>query len=57
MKIVAVLMSLAVLSACGADGAPIRPTGNAGVSIGPGGVNPSVGLGATNGTISVGLGL
>lgn len=57
MKIVVALLTLAALSGCGADGSPIRPTGNVGVSIGPNGISPSVGLGATNGTISVGLGL
>ena len=57
MKPIAVLMTLVVLAACGADDPPFRPTGNVGVSIGPNGVTPSVGVGATNGTFNVGLSL
>ena len=51
------LIALVVLAACGADDPPLRPTANAGVSIGTGGVSTSVGVGATNGTFSVGVSL
>lgn len=51
------ILAFAFVAACGADGAPFRPTGNAGVTIGPNGVTPNVGVGATNGTFNVGLSL
>ena len=49
--------TFALLAACGADGAPFRPTANAGVSIGTGGVSTNASVGATNGTFSMGLSL
>ena len=51
------IAALTFVAACGADDPPFRPTGNVGVSVGPNGVTPSVGLGATNGTFKVGLSL
>lgn len=45
------------LAACGVDGEPMRPTGGASVSVGTNGVNTNAQVGATNGTISVGIGL
>jgi len=48
---------IAVLSACGADDPPFRPTGNVGVSVGPNGVSTNAGVSATNGTFTVGVGL
>jgi len=48
---------LAILAACGADDPPFRPTGGAGVTIGPNGVSTNASLGATNGTFNVGLSL
>ncbi|WP_375280001.1 hypothetical protein [Pseudooctadecabacter sp.] len=57
MKIVFALVALTVVAACGADDPPFRPTGNVGVSVGPNGVTPNVGVGATNGTFNVGLSL
>lgn len=56
-KSVSLLCALAFVAACGANDPPFRPTANAGVSIGTGGVNTSVNVGATNGTFTVGLGL
>ena len=50
---IAALLSLLALAACGADGPPMRPS--AGVS--DGGVSFGGGFGASNGTVSVGLGL
>ncbi|MBT8411301.1 MAG: hypothetical protein KJP02_05830 [Octadecabacter sp.] len=49
--------TLVLFAACGADGAPFRPTADAGVSIGTGGVSTSASVGATNGTFSMGLSL
>lgn len=49
------LCTFALLAACGADGPPMRPTANAGVSIGTGGVSTNASVGATNGVFSMGL--
>ena len=57
MKKMLALSALIVAAACGADDPPFRSTANAGVSVGSGGVNTNLGLGATNGTFSVGLSL
>ncbi|WP_296417025.1 hypothetical protein [Pseudooctadecabacter sp.] len=57
MRIVIALITLSIVAACGADDPPFRPTGNVGVSVGPNGVTPNVGVGATNGTFNVGLSL
>jgi len=46
----------ALLSACGADGEPVQPTLNAGVSIGTGGVHVGGGVGVNSGPISIFLG-
>jgi len=51
------IAALTFVAACGADDPPFRPSGNVGVSVGPNGVTPTVGLGATNGTFNVGLSL
>lgn len=57
MKVVFAMMIFAAMSGCGADGEPFRPTANMGVSIGSDGVTPSATVGATNGPLSVSLGL
>lgn len=49
--------ALVTLAACGADGEPIKPTLNAGVSLGSGGVNTNVSVGARKGPFSVNWGL
>jgi len=51
------IAALTFVAACGADDPPFRPTASVGVSVGSHGVSPSVGVGASNGTFSVGLGL
>lgn len=51
------ICTLIAVAACGANDAPLRPTGNVGVSVGTSGVNTTAGIGATNGTFSVGLSL
>lgn len=56
-KTIFALCVLAFAAACGANDPPFRPQGNVGVSVGPGGVSPNVGVGATNGTFNVGLSL
>lgn len=45
--------ALVALAACGADGEPIKPTLNAGVSLGSGGVNTNVSVGARKGPLSI----
>ncbi|MBU2994183.1 hypothetical protein Q4555_07600 [Octadecabacter sp. 1_MG-2023] len=57
MRPVFVILTAVTLAACGADGEPVRPTANAGVSIGPNGITPNASIGATNGTFNVGLSL
>lgn len=57
MKKIAFIALLGLLGACGADDPPFRPTGNVGVNVGPGGISTSAGVGATNGTVSVGVSL
>lgn len=57
MKRIFLVIGLMTLAACGADGAPFVPTANLGLNIGPNGVTPGASLGASNGTVSVGVGL
>ena len=49
--------TLMALVACGVDGEPVQPTLNAGVSLGSGGVNTNVSVGAQKGPFSVNWGL
>jgi len=57
MKIFAALGLIAVLASCGADGAPLRPSANLGLSIGPDGVTPSANVSANSGPVTVSVGL
>jgi predicted small lipoprotein YifL len=57
MKKIVLVLAVAALAGCGADGAPWTPSANVGISAGTGGVNTSTSLGATNGTFSVGANL
>ncbi|SMX43085.1 hypothetical protein [Octadecabacter ascidiaceicola] len=57
MRPIITLFTVAFVAACGANDPPIRPSGNVGVSVGPNGVTPNVGVGATNGNFTVGLSL
>ena len=57
MKRIVFVIALMGLAACGADGAPFVPTANLGLNIGPNGVTPGASVGASNGTVSVGVGL
>ncbi|MDX8350058.1 hypothetical protein SLH49_18870 [Cognatiyoonia sp. IB215446] len=55
MKMIALILGLAALAACGANGPPLEPNANVGLSVGSNGVNTTAGIGASNGTLSVGL--
>lgn len=57
MKYLMPLGLIAVLASCGAQSDPLRPTANFGLSIGSDGVQPSAQIGATNGPVSVSVGL
>lgn len=57
MRIALACLGLLALAACGADGAPLRPAGSAGLSVGTDGVDLGAALGVTDGTFSVGVGL
>ena len=46
------LIAVAALASCGVDGAPIKPTVNAGINVGSGGVKTGINLGASKGPFS-----
>jgi hypothetical protein len=50
------ILALLALAACGAGGAPMRPTGAVGVGVGTGGAFTTGSVGLTDGTFSLGLG-
>lgn len=56
MTRLALIIGIAALAGCGADGAPWRPNANIGLSVGSGGAYPSASVGASNGPVSVGVG-
>ncbi|WP_333711934.1 hypothetical protein [Yoonia sp.] len=56
MKRIVLVIGLMALAACGADGAPFTPNASFGVSAGTGGVSTGGSVGASNGTVSVGVG-
>ncbi len=57
MKRIALILTVAALAGCGANGAPWTPNANLGLSLGSGGVSTGASLGASNGTVSVGVGV
>lgn len=58
MRILATLGLLALLAACGAEGAPFRPSTSLGIGVGSDGdVDVGGRFGVTNGTFSLGVGL
>ncbi|WP_438955532.1 hypothetical protein [Cognatiyoonia sp.] len=57
MRYLKCLGLIAVLASCGAQSDPLRPTANFGLSVGSDGVQPSAQIGATNGPVSVSVGL
>lgn len=56
-RVIAMLGMMAALAACGVDGEPVRPSVDAGISAGKGGVFTSVGVGLSKGPVSVRVGL
>lgn len=56
MTRLALIIGIAALAGCGADGAPWRPNANIGLNVGSGGAYPSASVGASNGPVSVGVG-
>jgi hypothetical protein len=50
-------LALTLLAACGVEGAPVRPSLDAGVSITPGGIYPAASVGVNKGPVSVRVGL
>ena len=57
MKRIALMLAVAALAACGADGAPFTPNASVGLSVGTNGVSTGARVGASNGTVSVGVGI
>ncbi len=57
MRVLPLILLLGGLAGCGADGEPVQPTLNAGISISPGGITPNVGVGLRQGPFSILFGL
>jgi len=57
MKRIAMILTVAALAACGADGPPFKPSANVDLSLGSNGVTTGASVGASNGTVSIGVGL
>lgn len=57
MKKIVMILGAIALVGCGAAGDPLRPTANLGLSIGSNGVTPTASVGATNGPVSINVGL
>lgn len=57
MKWFTAVMICTVLTACGVDGEPVRPSLNGGLTIDGNGVHPSASVGVGKGPISLWLGL
>ncbi len=57
MTRLALIAAIAALAACGADAPPMTPTANVGLSLGSGGIGTYGSVGASNGRVSVGVGL
>lgn len=54
MKYFSGLILVLGLAACGADGEPVQPNANVGISVGSGGVNTNVGVSVRKGPFTVG---
>ena len=50
-------LSLTLLPSCGVEGAPVRPSFDAGVSVTRGGIFPSASVGVNKGPVSLRVGL
>ena len=57
MKRIALILTIAALAGCGANGAPFTPNASVGVGVGSNGVTTGASVGASNGTVSVGVGI
>ena len=57
MKWLFAAATMAMLTACGVDGEPLRPTYATSVGIGSGGVSVGTRVGARKGPFNVGIGL
>ena len=57
MKRIVLILTVAALAACGADGAPFTPNASLGLNVGSNGVSTGASVGASNGTVSVGVGI
>jgi hypothetical protein len=57
MKRLALIALLTALAACGADAPPFTPNASVGVGVGSGGVSTFGNVGASNGRVSVGVGI
>ena len=57
IRLTGALLALAMLAACGADGAPVRPPLNGGVTISNSGIYPSARIGLDRGPVSLRVGL
>jgi len=57
MKKLVLVLGIAALAACGVESEPFTPQANVGVSVGTNGVSTGASLGASNGTVSLGLNL
>ena len=55
-RIVAALMVIGTLAACGADGEPIQPTANVNVGVGTSGAHASANVGVQKGPWNLSLG-
>ncbi len=57
MRRIALILIVAALAACGADGAPFTPKASIGIGLGTNGLTTGASVGASNGTVSVGVGV
>ncbi|WP_299403394.1 hypothetical protein [uncultured Roseobacter sp.] len=57
MRLLAPLMICGLLAACGADGEPVTPSVNGGVTINQNGIYPRASVGVGKGPLSIWLGL
>jgi len=56
MKKLALILTVAALAACGADGEPLTPNASFGVGVGTDGITSGARVGASNSNISVSVG-
>ena len=54
MRNLALILALGAVTACGADGPPVKPSINTTVSVGSDGVRSSTGVSVTTGPVTIG---